>query len=75
MVVPSTVAQASIMTFRAAVSQMATLYPNKTQEQLHAMMGMTPMIGKNDDGSTFSLVDAKTIADFVKANGIGLLSY
>ncbi|CDS55108.1 hypothetical protein [Polaromonas sp. CG9_12] len=75
MVVPSTVAQASIMTFRAAVSQMATLYPNKTQAQLHAMMGMTPMIGKNDDGSTFSLVDAKTIADFAKANGIGLLSY
>ncbi|WP_426146802.1 hypothetical protein [Polaromonas sp. DSR2-3-2] len=75
MVVPSTVAQASIMTFRATVSQMATLYPNKTQAQLHAMMGMTPMIGKNDDGSTFSLVDAKTIADFVKANGIGLLSY
>ena len=75
MVVPSTVAQASIMTFRATVSQMATLYPNKTQAQLHAMMGMTPMIGKNDDGSTFSLVDAKTIADFAKANGIGLLSY
>jgi len=75
MVVPSTVAQASIMTFRATVGQMATLYPNKTQAQLHAMMGMTPMIGKNDDGSTFSLVDAKTIADFVKANGIGLLSY
>ena len=75
MVVPSTVAQASIMTFRATASQMATLYPNKTQAQLHAMMGMTPMIGKNDDGSIFSLVDAKTIADFAKANGIGLLSY
>ena len=75
MVVPSTVAQASIMTFRAAASQMATLYPNKTQAQLHAMMGMTPMIGKNDDGSTFTLADAKTIADFAKANGIGLLSY
>ena len=75
MVVPSTLAQASIMTFRATASQMATLYPNKTQAQLHAMMGMTPMIGKNDDGSTFSLVDAKTIADFAKVNGIGLLSY
>lgn len=75
MVVPSTLAQASIMTFRATASQMATLYPNKTQAQLHAMMGMTPMIGKNDDGSTFSLVDAKTIADFAKSNEIGLLSY
>jgi chitodextrinase len=75
MVVPSTVAQASIMTFQATASQLATIYPNKTQAQLHAMMGMTPMIGKNDDGSTLSLVDAKTIADFAKANGVGLLSY
>ena len=75
MVVPSTVAQAAIMTFRATASQIASLYPNKTQAQVHTMMGMTPMIGKNDDGSTFSLVDAKTIADFVKGNGIGLLSY
>ena len=75
LVVPSTVAQASIMTFRATVNQIATLYPNKTQEQLHAMMGMTPMIGKNDDGSIFSLDEAKIIADFAKANGIGMLSY
>ena len=75
MVVPSTVAQASIMTFRAAATQLASIYPNKTQAQLHAMMGMTPMIGKNDDSSVFSLVDAKTIADFAKVNGIGLLSY
>jgi hypothetical protein len=75
MVVPSTVAQASIMTFKAAAAQVATIYPNKTPAQINAMMGMTPMVGKNDDGSTFSLADAQTIADFAKLNGLGLLSY
>jgi hypothetical protein len=75
MVVPSTVAQASIMTFKAAAGQVATIYPNKTPAQINAMMGMTPMVGKNDDGSTLSLAEAQTIADFAKLNGLGLLSY
>lgn len=75
MVVPSTLAQASIMTFRSVVNQLATIYPAKTPAQLHAMMGITPMIGVNDDGTVFTLADARTIADFVKLNGIGLLSY
>jgi hypothetical protein len=75
MVVPSTVAQASIMTFKAAASQLATIFPDKTPAQLHAMMGITPMIGKNDDGSTFTLDDARTIADFARSNRVGLISY
>ncbi|MDB5930803.1 MAG: Chitinase [Polaromonas sp.] len=75
MVTPSTVAQASIVAFRAAASQVASLYPSKSQTQVHAMMGITPMIGKNDDGSTFTLTDARTIADFAKLNGIGLISF
>jgi len=75
MMVPPTVAQGAMVTFRAAATQMATVFPGKTQAQLHAMMGMTPMIGINDDGSTLSLAGAQIIADFVKTNGIGLLSY
>ena len=75
MVVPSTVAQAVIMTFQSTAAQMASIFPNKTQTQLYAMMGMTPMIGKNDDGSVFTLDDAKTIANFAKQNGVGMISY
>ena len=75
MVVPSTVGQASVMTFQAAANQMASIFQNKTQSQLYAMMGITPMIGKNNDGSTFTLNDARTIADFAKSNGVGLISY
>ena len=75
MVVPSTVGQASVMTFQATANQMAGIFRNKTQPQLYAMMGFTPMIGKNDDGSTFTLDDARTVADFAKSNGVGLLSY
>ena len=74
MVSPSTMAQAVIMTLSAAAKQVATIYPNKTPAQVNAMMGVTPMIGKNDDGTTFSLADAQTVANHVKANGIGRIS-
>jgi len=75
MVSPSTVGQASIMTFQAAVKQMTTVFRNKNQAQLHAMMGISPMIGKNDDGSTFTLGDAQTVANFARDNGVGIISY
>jgi len=75
MVVPSTVGQASIMTFRATANQMAAIFRNKSQPQIYAMMGITPMIGKNDDGATFTLDDARTVADFARSNGVGLISY
>ena len=75
MVMPSTVGQASVMTFRATANQMAAIFPNKSQPQIYAMMGISPMIGKNDDGSTFTLDDARTVAEFVNANGVGLISY
>jgi chitinase len=75
MVSPSTVGQATIDTFRAAATQIAPLFPDRSPEQLHAMMGITTMNGRNDDGSIFTLSDAQTVAEFAKANGIGLLSY
>ncbi|MDB5742103.1 MAG: Chitinase, partial [Polaromonas sp.] len=73
MVVPSTVAQASIVSFQATAAQMMPLFPNKSQAQLHAMMGITLMSGINDDGAVFTLADAQTVANFVKQNGIGFI--
>lgn len=75
MVSPATMGQAVIDAARSTVAQLATVYPNKTQAQLYGMMGLTPMIGINDDSSTFTLADAKTVADFAAANGVGLLAY
>ncbi len=75
MISPPTLAQASIVSFNATRDQMRAIFPGKTTAQLNAMMGMTPMIGWNDDGTVFTLQDAKIVADFAKANGIGWLGY
>lgn len=71
----STMGHASIGSFRAAAEQVAELFPGKNRRELHAMMGITPMIGANDDDTTFTLTDAKRIADFVRDNGVGFISY
>ena len=39
------------------------------------MVGVIPMIGKNDDAEVFSLDDAKSVAQFAKQNQIGLVSF
>jgi chitinase len=39
------------------------------------MLGVIPMIGKNDDSEVFSLDDAKTLAAFATANDLGLVSF
>ncbi|MER8058338.1 MULTISPECIES: carbohydrate binding domain-containing protein [unclassified Streptomyces] len=41
----------------------------------YADLGITPMIGKNDDGSTFTLADAQTVENFAAQNGVGRLAF
>src|SRR5580698_10594494 len=41
----------------------------------YANVGITPMIGINDDGSTFTLADASSVASWASSNGIGRLAF
>jgi hypothetical protein len=75
MVVPPTMAQAVFNGVQASAIQIASVYPAKSQTQIYAMMGITPMIGINDDGTIFSLADAQEVANFAKLKGVGFLSY
>ncbi|MGZ3775589.1 MAG: chitinase [Pseudobdellovibrionaceae bacterium] len=65
----------SIQSAQNTVKQLATVYNTKSISELYAMLGITPMIGTNDDRTTFSLADAKLVSDFAKQNGVGLISY
>ncbi|GGP28179.1 carbohydrate-binding protein [Silvimonas amylolytica] len=60
----------------AVYNQLKNVFPGKTSSELWGMIGMTPMIGVNDDPSeVFSTNDASTLVGFARQNGIGLLSY
>ncbi|MES2481862.1 MAG: hypothetical protein V4609_07690 [Pseudomonadota bacterium] len=67
--------QAVIMTLTATNAQLKTLFPGRSTWQIYGMMGVTPMIGTNDDFTTFTLADAQRVAEFARQNGLGMISY
>lgn len=51
------------------------MYPDLSSQQAWSMIGVTPMIGVNDDSAeVFGLADAQQLADFAAQNKLGLLS-
>ncbi|MEU2715588.1 carbohydrate binding domain-containing protein [Streptomyces sp. NPDC007205] len=63
--------QAAVSAARATLAQMQSVDSGYT----YANLGITPMIGKNDDGSTFTLADAQTVENFAAQNGVGRLAF
>ena len=57
------------------LGQMKTYFPSKTQSELNSMLFPIFMIGKNDNGTTFTLADAQTVTNYAIQNRIGGLSY
>ncbi|MEV7323158.1 ricin-type beta-trefoil lectin domain protein [Streptomyces sp. NPDC093970] len=57
-------------------SQLGTIWPEKSDAQLWAMEGNTPMIGVNDDTSEiFTTGNATTLTNFAKSKGIQELAF
>src|ERR1700761_7642056 len=57
---------------QATSGQLASLYGVSTA-QAYAMMGLTPIAGKNDDNEVFSTGNASTLESFAATNGVGEL--
>ena len=63
--------QGAISAAKATLAQMQSVDSGYT----YANLGITPMIGKNDDGSTFTLADAQTVESFAAQNSVGRLAF
>jgi hypothetical protein len=63
--------QGSVAAAQATLAQMQSVDSGYT----YANLGITPMIGKNDDGSTFTLADAQTVESFAAQHGVGRLAF
>ncbi|MEV4557665.1 carbohydrate binding domain-containing protein [Kitasatospora sp. NPDC049285] len=55
--------------------QLATLYPAKTDAQLWAMTGITPMLGENDDHGIYNQADAQQLVTFAQQHHLGELAF
>jgi len=66
----------AVMAANATFNQIKGIYTGKTDAQLWAMIGITPMIGVNDEQSeVFRQSDATQVTAFAKEKGLGLLAY
>ncbi|RJQ78658.1 hypothetical protein D5S17_12685 [Pseudonocardiaceae bacterium YIM PH 21723] len=60
---------------QALHDQIKAVWTDKADTQLWGMVGVTPMIGENDDKSIFTLDDAKLVTDYANAHHLGLLAF
>jgi hypothetical protein len=67
--------QFAIDAVRATAQQLANVFPGKSNAQLVAMVGITPMIGHNDDSGVFTLAHAAEVVTFAQANATPLLAF
>jgi hypothetical protein len=65
---------AAIQAANSTFSQLKTLYPSLTDAQLWRMVGVTPMLGQNDDGRIYNQDDARQLVTFAKGKHLGLLA-
>jgi chitinase len=69
------IAPVAIGSLTDAQAQLLSAIPGLTPDQAWSMLGVIPMIGKNDDAEVFSVDDAKAVAAFAVQNRLGLVSF
>ncbi|MBV2153334.1 carbohydrate binding domain-containing protein [Kitasatospora sp. SUK 42] len=66
---------AAVQAAQSLFGQLKALYPAKTDAQLWSMVGVTPMIGENDDHQIYNQAAAQQLVTFAKQNHLGLLAF
>ncbi len=64
----------AIQAVTSTKDQIKAIYGN-SDAAAFKMVGVTPMLGKNDDSGTFSQSDAKDLVAFANTNHIGFMSF
>lgn len=68
--------QNAINAANATIAQLQKIFTTKTTSQLWAMLGLTPMVGENDDTTeVFTEQDAQAVLAFAQQKQIGELSF
>jgi hypothetical protein len=65
----------AIQAAKSTADQLKALFPGLSTAEAFAMLGVTPMLGVNDDQGVFRQSDAEDLVDFARDNGVGYLSF
>jgi hypothetical protein len=66
---------AAVQAAQSTHDQLKSIYSGKSDAQIWKMVGVTPMLGKNDDGSTFDQNDARQLVSSAKSRHVGMLAF
>jgi hypothetical protein len=66
---------AVIAAAESTLRQMAQIWPEKSAAERARMLGVTPMIGRNDTGPIFTQAHARQLVSWANANHVGLLAF
>ncbi|SHG05142.1 chitinase [Streptoalloteichus hindustanus] len=66
---------AMVSAANATLRQMKEVWPGKSDAELKAKLGVTPMIGRNDTGMTTTQAHARKVLSFAQANRIGFIGF
>jgi hypothetical protein len=59
----------------ATLNQMKQIWTSKSDAELKRMLGLTPMIGKNDTGPTTTQAVARQLLSYAQSNHVGFLGF
>ena len=66
---------AAVQAAQSTFTQLKSLFPSKTDARLWAMVGVTPMLGQNDDGHIYDQADARQLVSFAQGRHLGELAF
>ncbi|MFC4591820.1 cellulose binding domain-containing protein [Sphaerisporangium corydalis] len=66
---------AAVQAAQSTFTQLKSLYPGRTDAQIWRMVGVTPMVGQNDDGRIYDQADARQLVAFAKTRHLGELAF
>ncbi|MBE3015445.1 cellulose binding domain-containing protein [Microbispora sp. NEAU-D428] len=66
---------AAVQAANSTFTQLKSLYPSLSDAQVWRMVGVTPMLGQNDDGRIYNQDDARQLVAFAKDKHLGLLAF
>jgi hypothetical protein len=65
----------AIQATKSTAAQLKGLFANLNDAQAFRMIGVTPMLGRNDDQGVFNQSDARDVVAFASQNRVGYLSF
>lgn len=72
---PGAIADSVIASAQKGFEQLKAIFPNKSDQEIRAMIRVTPKIGVDYDGSILYLNDAQKIGQYVKQNGLAGIGF